>query len=49
MLVENQGRVDYGPRLPDRKTKGPAWINGFALGRYWSRRPQQNWTCPHRS
>ncbi|MDH6140214.1 MULTISPECIES: glycoside hydrolase family 35 protein [Kitasatospora] len=111
VLVENQGRVNYGPRLPDRKgllgevtvngrepahwcsrplpldglddltftasrhdappvgpafhrgfldvaepadcflslsgwTKGLAWINGFALGRYWSRGPQQTLYVP---
>ncbi|WP_237533594.1 beta-galactosidase family protein [Streptomyces sp. SID685] len=108
LLVENQGRVNYGPGLHDRKgivgpvtfaghpltgwtctplpldtlrplsfgtapvaagpafhrgtfevaepadtflhlagwTKGNAWINGFALGRYWSRGPQQSLYVP---
>jgi beta-galactosidase len=110
VLVENQGRVNYGPAIHDRKgltgtitvngvplagrwtsrplplddlgglrygpaatpaagpafhhgtfhaaepadtyldlsgwTKGCAWINGFALGRYWSRGPQQRLYVP---
>ncbi|MFH8370924.1 beta-galactosidase family protein [Streptomyces sp. NPDC018031] len=109
ILVENQGRVNYGPALHDRKglvgpvaldgapltgwasralpltsldslgfatpaapsagpvfrrgtvdieepadtfldttgwTKGNAWINGFALGRYWSRGPQSSLYVP---
>ncbi|MFG2650672.1 beta-galactosidase family protein [Streptomyces sp. NPDC048436] len=108
VLVENQGRVNYGPALHDRKgllggvridgaeltgwtnrplpldsldglayespgqpvgpafhrgtfdidepadtflhlpgwTKGNAWINGFALGRYWSRGPQNSLYVP---
>ncbi|MEU6848895.1 beta-galactosidase family protein [Actinacidiphila alni] len=109
VLVENQGRVNYGPELHDRKgltgpvtangaeltdwssrpiplddlsgivfddargpvvgpafhqgefdvaepadtyldlsgwTKGCAWINGFALGRYWSRGPQHRLYVP---
>jgi beta-galactosidase len=110
LLVENQGRVNYGPGLHDRKgltgpvtvngaplpawssrplplddldavvfrpadaspqvgpafhrgtfeapeaadtyldptgwTKGCAWINGFALGRYWSRGPQRRLYVP---
>ncbi|WP_432037443.1 glycoside hydrolase family 35 protein [Streptomyces cucumeris] len=109
VLVENQGRVNYGPALHDRKgiigrvtldgeplagwvsrplslasldgltfvtpdaprvgptfrrghvdieepadtyldttgwTKGCAWINGFALGRYWSRGPQRSLYVP---
>ncbi len=109
ILVENQGRVNYGPDLLDRKgitegvlldkqyvfgweiyplpldnlqalafapgapsgewpafyrgvlevdtpadtflalpgwTKGVAWINGFNLGRYWSRGPQQTLYVP---
>ena len=27
-------------------TKGVAWINGFNLGRYWSRGPQQTLYVP---
>ncbi|MFE2557846.1 beta-galactosidase [Streptomyces sp. NPDC059352] len=27
-------------------TKGNAWVNGFALGRYWSRGPQQSLYVP---
>lgn len=27
-------------------TKGNAWINGFPLGRYWSRRPQRSLYVP---
>lgn len=109
LLVENQGRVNYGPGIHDRKglpgrvsldgtelvgwtnrplpltsldglgfaattttptgptfhrgtfeltgtadtflhldgwTKGSAWINGFALGRYWSRGPQRSLYVP---
>ncbi|MFD4691824.1 beta-galactosidase family protein [Streptomyces sp. NPDC058463] len=109
VLVENQGRVNYGPGIHDRKglpgrvvldgtelvgwtnrplpltsldglgfaatttaptgpsfhrgtfelsgtadtflhldgwTKGSAWINGFALGRYWSRGPQRSLYVP---
>ncbi|MFJ9442322.1 beta-galactosidase family protein [Kitasatospora sp. NPDC101235] len=111
VLVENQGRVNYGPGIHDRKgllgeisangkalhgwysrplplegpdldaleftpaapppvgpalhrgwveidrpadtflalggfTKGHAWINGFALGRYWSRGPQRTLYVP---
>ncbi|MFJ9210433.1 beta-galactosidase [Streptomyces sp. L-9-10] len=109
LLVENQGRVNYGPGIHDRKglpgkvlldgaelagwtsrplpltsldaipftataivptgpafhrgsfelaavadtflhldgwTKGNAWINGFALGRYWSRGPQRSLYVP---
>ncbi|MEU8699986.1 beta-galactosidase [Streptomyces sp. NPDC048680] len=109
VLVENQGRVNYGPGIHDRKglpgavlvdgaehtgwtsrplpltsldalrftaattaptgpsfhrgtfelegtadtflhldgwTKGNAWINGFALGRYWSRGPQRSLYVP---
>jgi beta-galactosidase len=108
ILVENQGRVNYGPRLRDWKgiagpvtfkgdtlagwtatalpltaldglsyggediepgpafhrgtfdvpqvadsflhlpgwSKGNAWINGFALGRYWSRGPQRSLYVP---
>ena len=108
LLVENQGRVNYGTRLADRKgllgpvtlagreltgwscrpltldslaalefgpegewlgpafhrgvfeldetgdsflypdgwTKGNAWINGFHLGRYWSRGPQRSLYVP---
>jgi beta-galactosidase len=110
VLVENQGRVNYGPGIHDRKgltgqvtvngtpltggwtsrplplddlgdlrhgpaagpvvgpvfhrgtfevaepadtyldlsgwTKGCAWINGFALGRYWSRGPQERLYVP---
>ncbi|MFE1804599.1 beta-galactosidase family protein [Streptomyces sp. NPDC059533] len=108
VLVENQGRVNYGPGVHDRKgllgtitvngaplaewssrplpldspdgiafapaaplvgpafhrgsfevdrpadghlalagwTKGQAWINGFALGRYWSRGPQATLYVP---
>ncbi|WP_432011125.1 glycoside hydrolase family 35 protein [Streptomyces cucumeris] len=109
ILVENQGRVNYGPAIHDRKgligpvtlngtrltgwtsrplpltspdalpfavptspstgptfrrgtvdieepadtfldttrwTKGNAWINGFALGRYWSRGPQRSLYVP---
>ncbi|MFI6345420.1 beta-galactosidase [Streptomyces sp. NPDC050560] len=109
LLVENQGRVNYGPALHDRKgvlgdvlldgevlrgwssrpvglasldglrfavggrpvpgpafhrgvftvaepadtfldltgwTKGCAWINGFPLGRYWSRGPQRRLYVP---
>ncbi|MFI0723224.1 beta-galactosidase [Streptomyces sp. NPDC021224] len=110
LLVENQGRVNYGPGLHDRKgltgpvtangepltgwtstalplddlsgldfaaagplpvagpvfhrgefdvaepadtyldltgwTKGCAWVNGFALGRYWSRGPQRRLYVP---
>ncbi|MFJ6569471.1 beta-galactosidase family protein [Streptomyces sp. NPDC091292] len=109
LLVENQGRVNYGPGIHDRKglpgtvlldgapltgwtsrplpltspaglpfattvtaptgpafhrgafplaaaadtflhldgwTKGAAWINGFALGRYWSRGPQRSLYVP---
>ncbi|MFF1418142.1 beta-galactosidase family protein [Streptomyces sp. NPDC058280] len=112
ILVENQGRVNYGPTLGDRKgivgdvtfneavltgwsctplpletldalsfteagpavgpavgpafhrgtfevaepadsflhldgwTKGNAWINGFSLGRYWSRGPQRSLYVP---
>ncbi|MFE3287858.1 KR domain-containing protein, partial [Streptomyces sp. NPDC059233] len=108
VLVENQGRVNYGPGVHDRKgllgavtvngepltewssrplpldspdgiafapaaplvgpafhqgsfeidrpadghlalagwTKGHAWINGFALGRYWSRGPQATLYVP---
>ncbi|MEU9919008.1 beta-galactosidase family protein [Streptomyces sp. NPDC051001] len=108
ILVENQGRVNYGPRLRDWKgmagpvtfdghdlsgwtatpllltaldelaftdekvaagpafhrgtfevrqvadsflhlpgwTKGNAWLNGFALGRYWSRGPQRSLYVP---
>ncbi|MGI5451167.1 glycoside hydrolase family 35 protein [Streptomyces sp. CA-243310] len=109
ILVENQGRVNYGPGIHDRKgllgrvllngspldgwtsrplplgtledlpfgtapdtptgpafhrgtfetdrpadtflyldgwTKGNAWINGFALGRYWSRGPQRSLYVP---
>ncbi|MFB6618564.1 beta-galactosidase family protein [Streptomyces sp. NPDC056367] len=108
VLVENQGRVNYGPGIHDRKgllgpvtvngqqlgdwssrplplerlegiafgpavplvgpafhrgsfevdrpadahlaldgwTKGHAWVNGFALGRYWSRGPQATLYVP---
>ncbi|WP_406304522.1 beta-galactosidase [Streptomyces sp. NBC_00885] len=107
LLVENQGRVNYGPGIHDRKglpgavlldgtvltgwtsrplpltslaalpfaattttgpafhrgtfeitvtadtflhlggwTKGNAWVNGFHLGRYWSRGPQQSLYVP---
>ncbi|MER5204188.1 beta-galactosidase family protein [Streptomyces sp. NPDC002825] len=109
ILVENQGRVNYGPGIHDRKgllgkvlldgselvgwtsrplplatvrdlpftttartpvgptlhrgtfevgepadtflhldgwTKGNAWVNGFALGRYWSRGPQKSLYVP---
>ncbi|MER5774209.1 beta-galactosidase family protein [Streptomyces sp. NPDC002039] len=109
VLVENQGRVNYGPGIHDRKgllgrvllnglplngwtsrplplatleglpfatgpvtptgpafhrgtfetdrtadtflhldgwTKGNAWVNGFALGRYWSRGPQRSLYVP---
>ncbi|MGW6837060.1 beta-galactosidase, partial [Streptomyces sp. NPDC054949] len=109
ILVENQGRVNYGPGIHDRKgllgrvllnglplegwtsrplplgtledlpfgtapvtqtgpafhrgtfetdrtadtflhldgwTKGVAWVNGFALGRYWSRGPQRTLYVP---
>ncbi|MFD5885156.1 beta-galactosidase family protein [Streptomyces sp. NPDC060334] len=109
ILVENQGRVNYGPGIHDRKgllgrvllnglpldgwtsrplplgtledlpfgtapvtptgpafhrgtfetdrtadtflhldgwTKGVAWVNGFALGRYWSRGPQRSLYVP---
>ncbi|WP_282685097.1 MULTISPECIES: beta-galactosidase [unclassified Streptomyces] len=109
VLVENQGRVNYGPGIHDRKgllgevllnggpltswtnrplaltdlvalpfatdtrppvgpafrrgsfhvdtpadtflclegwTKGSVWINGFALGRYWSRGPQRSLYVP---
>ncbi|MER5729882.1 glycoside hydrolase family 35 protein [Streptomyces sp. NPDC002138] len=109
VLVENQGRVNYGPGIHDRKglagavllnglplegwtsralpltgladvpfghgpatpsgpafyrgtfdvartadtflhldgwTKGSAWVNGFALGRYWSRGPQRSLYVP---
>ncbi|MEY9929103.1 beta-galactosidase [Catenulispora sp. GP43] len=109
VLVENQGRVNYGPKLADRKgligavhlngvpltgwssrpltqddlsgltfiegdgaavgpcyhrgefpvdepadtflhldgwTKGVAWVNGFNLGRYWSRGPQGSLYVP---
>lgn len=108
ILVENMGRVNYGPNLADRKgitkavqlgqqmlfgweiyplgldnlsalpfaahrktagpafyrgtfridapldtflslpgwTKGAAWINGFCLGRYWKRGPQQTLYVP---
>jgi beta-galactosidase len=110
LLVENQGRVNYGPGIHDRKglfglvtvngarlpgrwlsrplplddlsglryeaatgplvgpafhrgtfdvaepadtyldlsgwTKGCAWVNGFALGRYWSRGPQRRLYVP---
>ncbi|MGW6817520.1 glycoside hydrolase family 35 protein [Streptomyces sp. NPDC055005] len=109
ILVENQGRVNYGPGIHDRKgllgrvllnglpldgwtsrplpldsledlpfgtgpvtptgpafhrgtfetdrtadtflhldgwTKGAAWVNGFALGRYWSRGPQRTLYVP---
>ncbi|MEU4746827.1 beta-galactosidase, partial [Actinosynnema sp. NPDC023658] len=109
LLVENQGRVDYGQAIHDRKgvtgpvlldgvevegwtsrplplddlsgldfapttaplvgpafhrgvvhvdapadtflslagwTKGNAWVNGFHLGRYWSRGPQQTLYVP---
>ncbi|MGW7141106.1 beta-galactosidase [Streptomyces xanthophaeus] len=109
ILVENQGRVNYGPGIHDRKglpagvvlngsplegwtsrplplasladlpfgagtatpvgpafyrgtfdvarpadtflhldgwTKGMAWVNGFALGRYWSRGPQRSLYVP---
>ncbi|MFF2846199.1 beta-galactosidase family protein [Streptomyces sp. NPDC058001] len=109
LLVENQGRVNYGPGIHDRKglpgtvllngtpltgwtsrplpltaldglpfaatvaaptgpafhrgtfqlavaadtflhldgwTKGTAWVNGFALGRYWSRGPQRSLYVP---
>ncbi|MGC5396748.1 glycoside hydrolase family 35 protein [Streptomyces sp. DT20] len=108
VLVENQGRVNYGPGIHDRKgllgkvlldgddvtgwtsrplpltdrsplpftagpvpagpafhrgtfeldapadtflhldgwTKGSVWINGFALGRYWSRGPQNSLYVP---
>lgn len=109
ILVENQGRVNYGPGIHDRKglpggvlvngrplegwtsralpltcladlpfgagpavptgpafyrgtfdvarpadtflhldgwTKGSAWVNGFALGRYWSRGPQRSLYVP---
>ncbi|MFE4369165.1 beta-galactosidase [Streptomyces sp. NPDC056835] len=109
LLVENQGRVNYGPGIHDRKglpgkvlldgtelagwtsrplpltsleaipfaptattptgpafhrgtfelaevadtflhldgwTKGNAWINGFSLGRYWSRGPQRSLYVP---
>ncbi|MFD3530360.1 beta-galactosidase family protein [Streptomyces sp. NPDC058664] len=30
----------------DGWTKGNAWVNGFALGRYWSRGPQQSLYVP---
>lgn len=30
----------------DGWTKGNAWVNGFALGRYWSRGPQRSLYVP---
>ena len=37
------------PRRPRRLTgwtKGCAWVNGFPLGRYWSRGPQRRLFVP---
>ncbi|MFW6597285.1 glycoside hydrolase family 35 protein [Propionibacteriaceae bacterium Y2011] len=32
-------------RLP-RRNRGHLWVNGFALGRYWDRGPQDAWYVP---
>ncbi|MER7509474.1 beta-galactosidase family protein [Streptomyces lavendulae] len=42
---EADGKADTFLHL-DGWTKGNAWVNGFALGRYWSRGPQRSLYVP---
>ncbi|XP_066883025.1 beta-galactosidase-1-like protein isoform X8 [Kogia breviceps] len=45
VLLENMGRLSFGSNSSD--FKGQVWINGFNLGRYWTKRgPQQTLYVP---
>ncbi|EPQ18455.1 Beta-galactosidase-1-like protein [Myotis brandtii] len=45
VLLENMGRLSFGSNYSD--FKGQVWINGFNLGRYWTKRgPQQTLYVP---